>query len=680
MLRKCFSFIILSMLSIVSAHARTVPLVIVGQETVQNMAVNTIQVITYTVHNNAPAPVQLNMEPSRTRVIPASPLANFQVTNDCVYRSMANFVPPRGDCNVNVTVSSGGVAGAVHASLMISYGPTFQTIAPAPALNFNVTGGGGGGGLFFTVQPTGQDIPTNSHEDLIWTLSNTTGSAIPLDPAGINFTVASPLISPPVFTNDCSNSVPASGICHIQTTIKSLSTPGHVSQYLSVTYNTSSKVVVDIPTNFNITGSSSGTRTFSMVNKCPYPVWFSFAGGGTSFFNCTAGPSCDSHANVQAGTFTCNTSVPTGQCFWKNPVATNYMLAPLTGTYTLQLPAGLYTPQPSQPEVWSGTISGRTGCPMATNSKTSCDTGDCGGTSLHTTGGCTTGISPPNIQSEPTFQNNDDFYDITTINGINVPMSMEPVNASISANNPYTCGAAGGATSQTASYGTIGGCSWDYTTTSTLPPAQAYIWIETAGVGCSSSSTCDRAGGEACGLTKNDVITGAGSNVTHCGKWLGYWTADEVCVLNSSYNKAPFNCASTCTGPDCVPNTSYTDLYGCSGGVAANTCYSVPLPSPLTNCCGCQNWQDAPTNLQVPSNPLAVTQCQGAGNAGWASIVLGNVTWQKAACPSAYAYPHDDPASSFTCTNSATANSVNYRITYCPGGASGAPAGVTPNP
>ncbi len=677
MLRRSVSFIIWSVLSMASAYARTVPLVIVAAETVQNMAVNTAQVITYTVHNNVPSPVQLNMELSRTRVIPASPLASFQVTNDCVYRGLANYVPPRGDCDVSVIARSGSVAGAVHASLLINYGPTFQTIAPAPVLNFNVTGGGGDGGLFFTDAPTGQDMLFNSHQDIIWTLQNTTSSAIPLVPGGTNFTVASSLTGPPVFTNDCNNSVPGNGgICHIQALITSLSTAGHVSQYVYVTYNTSSKLVVDSPTSFNISGSSAGKRTFSMVNKCPYPVWFSFAAGGTSFFGCTTDASCDAMAGASPGTFTCNTSVlPSAQCFWKNPTASSYMLSPLTGTATVYLNEGLYTPTPSQPEEWSGTISGRTGCPTSdpANLKTACDTGDCGGTSLHTTGGCTTGISPPNIQAEPTLQANVDFYDITTINGINVPMSMEPINATRDATNPYTCGGAGIATSQTGTDGTIGGCAYNYSPPS---PTSNYIWIDVAGASCTLTSECSTSAGEACGLSKADILGNLGT--THCGTWLGYWTPDEVCVLNSSYSQAPFSCTTSCVTADCSPPpTNYADLYGCNGGtVGAQSCYGVP---PGTHdCCGCKDWNGY-MGIQVPTLPVSGLICSG-NNDGWTDNVLSKITWLKQACPSVYSYPHDDPTSSFTCSNSGTANSVNYRITYCPGGASGAPAGVTPDP
>jgi hypothetical protein len=687
-LQKLVSLSVLSLVCVAAAQAGKAPLIIVAAETPQNMAFNATQVITYTVHNNSPSPIKINLAANRTHLIPTSPLITWNFSDDCIYRGMADYVPPNGNCDVNLSITSLSQAGQLQQSVNINYGPSFQNITPAPAVNITVNGGGSGGGLFFTTEPTGQDMLVNSTQDIIWTVRNSTASAIPLVAGGTNFTVASTLIATPVFSNDCNNSVPGSnGICHIQASIQSLSTAGNVSQYLAVTYNTNSKLVVDSPTNFNISGSSPGVRSFSLVNKCSYPVWFSFAGGGISYYGCNdvrVNKTCDQLVpNATAGTFACNNTAVgpapnnyIGQCTWKNPVASSYLLKAKTGTTTVQIPQGLYTPTPPQPEVWSGTISGRTGCPTLTNPGTQCLTGDCGGVVANVTGGCTTGISPPNIQAETTLQTNTDFYDITSINGINVPMSMEPVNASLDANNPYHCGGAGIATSQTASYGTIGGCPWTFTPPSNNP---VYNWIETAGATCSANSNCNQAGGEACGLTKSDIQIGTGSNATHCGIWLGYWTPDEVCVANSSYAQAPYNCASTCTGPDCSISTSYTALYGCSGGVAADTCYSNPLPSPLTNCCGCQNWQDAPYNIQIPSNPLAVTQCDGAGNAGWASIVLPQIAWLKNACPSMYSYPHDDPASSFQCTSSVPSNAVNYRITFCPGSSDGAPSGTIPN-
>ncbi|RDI48866.1 thaumatin family protein [Aquicella lusitana] len=664
-LQKLFCLYALSVFFTISAHAGSkAPLVIVSAETVQNMAINTTQTVTYTIKNNVPtAPIQLNMAANKTQLTPVSPLTAWQFSDDCQYNGKAHYVSPNGQCHVSVTISAGGTTGKVQQNVMINYGPTFQTISPAPTLNFNVISSGGGASLAFTNAPTGQNMPTNSYQDLIWTLSNSSSNAISLTPAGINFTIASSLIGTPTFTNDCNNSVPANGECHIQATIESLSTPGHISQYLSVTYNTSSKLIVDTPTNFTISGSSAGKRTFTFVNKCPYKVWFAFNGGG-QINGCATNADCDAKPGVQPGTFACNPSANAGAgiCFWVNPAPANgnYELAAKTGTNVVLLTERVYKPTPTQPIVWSGNIAGRTGCSSGV-----CETADCGGGG---TGACNVGVSfnQPAMQAEPTFQTDIDFYDITSINGINVPMSIEPLNATRDSFNPYTCGSTGVTANQTASGGTIGGCSWNFS-----PPSLAYVWVADAGsTPCAANSDCNQANGEACGLKRSAIS--ANSAATMCGKFLGYWTADQVCGINSNYSHAPYTCNAPADG-----GTTFSSMYQCNAGVYVNSCYTT---GGQTGCCGCQNWQEAPSSLLIPSNNSIVQQCaasgNGSSNATWVANALNTLIWYKTACPPNYVYPFDDKSSSFTCSNSASANSVSYRITFCPDGRSGAPSGT----
>lgn len=655
--QKIACMLVLTLFTSIVTHAgSTPPLKIISAETAQDMAINSSQTLTYTVHNNVPtAPVKLNMAANKTQLTPNSSLITWQFTDDCQYNGLMHYVPPNGNCNVSVSIRAGNAAGMVRQNVIINYGPTFQTIAPFPVLNFNV--GSGNGSLFFSYAPTGQNMPTNSSQELIWTLTNNSGSVATLDPAGINFTVASPLISPPTFTNDCSNSVsPNGGTCHIRTTIQSLSTAGHVSQYLSVTYNSSSHLVVDTPTNFDITGSSAGKRTFNFVNKCPYTVWFAFH-GGSQITGCTTNADCDAKPGVEPGTFYCAAN----QCFWNNPAPSdgNYALVAHTGTSIVLLTEHVYSPTPTQPIVWSGIIAGRTGCLSGT-----CETADCGGG----TGACAPGqgFNQPAMQVEPTLQTNLDNYDITSINGINVPISVEPVNAVRDSFNPYRCGSSGITSNQTTSGGTIGGCSWSFS-----PPNNAYIWVADAGsTTCTTNSNCNQANGEACGLKRSAIIGNLAT--TMCGKFLGYWTADEVCGINSGYSQAPFTCNAGADG-----GTTFTNMFGCNAGVYLNSCYTT---SGQTGCCGCQNWQESPSNLTLPSNNSIVQQCaasgNGSSNATWVANALPTLIWYKTACPPNYVYPYDDKSSSFTCSNSATANSVNYRVTFCPDGRSGAPPGT----
>lgn len=665
LLKKLSGVCFLTLFCITPASAQsTPPLSIVAAETVQNMQINTRQVITYTIKNNVPtAPVMLNMSPAKTMLTPASPLTSWEITNDCTYNGMANYVAPNGQCNVNVAITALSIAGHVQQNLIINYGPTFQTIAPAPLLTFDVTSGGGGGGLLFTVQPTGQNMLTNSTQALIWTIQNTSASPISINNAGINFTVASPLIAAPTFTNNCSNSVPASGTCNIETTIESLDTAGHVSQYLAIPYGTSSTLVADSPTNFDITVSPVATRSITYVNKCPYTVWIGINGGGQgSLGGCTTDAQCNAAAGTVDG-FVCNPAANAGNglCFWKNPVPPggDYSLTPLTGTKTLVIPEHLYAPTPTQPIVWNGNTAGRAGCGSSGNCAiAACGSGD---------GACNLGqgFDQPATQSEFTFQQTSDYYNLSVINGAGVPQSFEPLTTYRVPSDPYKCTAPGITANQTVGSQTLGGCSWTYAI-----PSSSYVWVANpvgAPVNCTASNQCNQAGGEACGLSRQSIL--ANSAQTTCGTFLGYWTGDQICgTENGSYSQPPYNCTTPVTGG------TYTNMFLCDGsGVLINSCYSTSG----TGCCGCQNWQDAPTNLLVPSS---INQCVGS-NPEWITGVLPTLGWYKGACPTSYVYPYDDVSSSFTCNNaSGTDNHTNYRITYCPDGNTGAPTGTIPNP
>ena len=260
---------------------------------------------------------------------------------------------------------------------------------------------------------------------------------------------------------------------------------------------------------------------------------------------------------------------------------------------------------------------------------------------------------------------------LSVINGLNLPMSMVPGGGTTSPTNPYTCGSAGVTTDQgSGSTGTLGGCSWSL---GTEVPSVNYVWVANQGgtpTLCSANSDCTSGSDKtlACGLSLSSIQANSAS--TYCGKWLGYWTADQVCGTNSSYDKAPYNCTTPADG-----GSTYTQMYECAGSpsVYNNSCYTTGATSA---CCGCQNWQNAPTNLTVPSNG-SVLPCQ-ATNTTWFNHALTPVKWIKAACPSSYVYPFDDKSSSFTCTDGSP-NDASYTITFCPGNNSGAPTGTIPS-
>ncbi|XP_054801069.1 pathogenesis-related thaumatin-like protein 3.5 [Prosopis cineraria] len=90
--------------------------------------------------------------------------------------------------------------------------------------------------------------------------------------------------------------------------------------------------------------------------------------------------------------------------------------------------SGSFTLKPCQlqsftaPTGWSGRIWARTGCNFDKNGSGKCRTGGCG-TDIN----CTTPGSPPTTLAEFTLGDRD-FYDVSLVDGFNVPVAVQAVN------------------------------------------------------------------------------------------------------------------------------------------------------------------------------------------------------------------------------------------------------------
>ncbi len=390
-----------------------------------------------------------------------------------------------------------------------------------------------------------------------------------------------------------------------------------------------------ITISFTPVASGTGNRTINFINQCPFPVWFGFISGATPNRN----GACNSDADCYPGSTCVNRGGGGNQCFWKTPVPANnnFQLGPNGGTNSVQIPiykGGLNY-------IWSGAVAGRTNCTAA-----GCETADCGAGG----GACPPGrgFVQPATQAEFTFgMTSPDYYDVEIINGVNIPVSMEPIGGPRNANDPYICGG-GGLVNPTPG---MGACSWNL-----IPPSVEYVWVRPGGNACNSNADCG--GGDKCGLSFNPGR--AAPFAKTCGKQLGYWTADQVCGAQNTFG-APFNCQQPLPPP--MNNLNLTNLYGCT---VVGSCYQ---PGANNTCCGCANWDKVGVN--VPPGPLT-QQCVNS-NPTWMNSVLPTLRWLKQACPSVYTYPYDDMSSTFMCTimknNGGTqVNSVDYNITFCPGG------------
>ncbi|CAI8609023.1 unnamed protein product [Vicia faba] len=121
------------------------------------------------------------------------------------------------------------------------------------------------------------------------------------------------------------------------------------------------------------------SATFTIVNKCSYPVWPGILSGAGTAQLTTTGFVLDSG----------ETSVI------------------------------------AVPTAWSGRIWGRTLCSTDSTEKFSCATGDCGSSNMECRG---SGAIPPATLAEFTLNGAGgmDFYDVSLVDGYNLPMTIEP--------------------------------------------------------------------------------------------------------------------------------------------------------------------------------------------------------------------------------------------------------------
>lgn len=78
------------------------------------------------------------------------------------------------------------------------------------------------------------------------------------------------------------------------------------------------------------------------------------------------------------------------------------------------------------PPLWSGRFWGRHGCSFDASGRGRCATGDCGG-SLFCNG---IGGTPPATLAEITLGNDQDFYDVSLVDGYNLAISITPFKGS----------------------------------------------------------------------------------------------------------------------------------------------------------------------------------------------------------------------------------------------------------
>lgn len=520
-------------------------------------------------------------------------------------------------------------------------------------------------------------------------------------------------------TTSCNETVLAYGNCSIQVSVIKPSTMASNTAFSwSLSYGSYNALLTSNSFAINGTGPlppPNGYRTITFLNSCNMPIWFGTVTGAApsttiltgGAIDCTGGnvgkqacvsangacygrvgapdacfsQSCSSDSNCMKGA-SCNST--TNKCFWNNPLPANGSFQLTTNaSNTVQIPEydsnGIGV-------VWSGVFGGRTGCTTGSCTSALCTIG-----SENAQGVCSlgAGFQQPATQSEPTFityptnssPTPTDAYDVTVINGANIPISMYPTNVVLPvAGNPYTCGAPGynQAVPQAQPVSeTIGASSWQLNTNQSNVAYRYVVPSSVPATRCTIDTDCPS--NQYCGLTYSSQSIGSttapGSGYLVCGAFAGWFTADQICGTNNNFTTALDKVGAVVNNFQCnapIALGTMSNLYQCNGNYAVS-CYSSASP----NCCGCVDWSTQGTFVGVPSNPAYVANCTGANTTWTGSFsslnqpqVYDTILFLKQSCPSCYTYPFDDKSSSFTCSNGGvgTNNSQDYTVEFCPGG------------
>ena len=457
----------------------------------------------------------------------------------------------------------------------------------------------------------------------------------------------------------------------------------------------------------NPLGFGQSARTIEVVNQCSQPVWLGVLGAPAS---CNATESCKAGGNAtcsdpKAGGICvgcksdadcfdnqiCHNPGGVGavaRCVHKNPAWTGSFgtaVTParscatdddcgragvcgpnrqcMTGGWMLDA-AGPTPPVPVQLSVgnaWGGKFWARTSC-KASGDGFFCDSGDCGGNlacrpDMGGDAPATLAEFKMNAFTAPpsgsTKTDAADFYDVSDVDGHNVPVQITPLAGTFltpDPNNIFDCGSPGNPAAVTSGAQTLQGCPWDLDAGSC--PADMRFVATDPGVtaqACTADSDCPS--GSICGVK-------AGVKSKACGRYAGCIAPQKACSFDVGPSLS-LGCQTTVTiGTVSGPRS---DLFACAGAFNAS-CFK---DGAANSCCGCPSWAPPAPNINSCKNTNA-TWTDLAETTPFPPARSGYVKLFHETCPTAYGFPFDDTISTFTCKGTAADKMPGYRITFCP--------------
>ncbi|KAJ3415793.1 hypothetical protein HDV05_004065 [Chytridiales sp. JEL 0842] len=354
-------------------------------------------------------------------------------------------------------------------------------------------------------------------------------------------------------------------------------------------------------------------RPFHIVNNCNFPIRVGMTGGALKKELCPA----------VVGSPECTTN-EAGLCFCGLPATPEQRNLAPKQTLKVDMVGDV-----------SGNIYAQTGC-----QGDKCETGTCD------TGYCKPSTGPEGAVSLAEFTINPnldgtDFYDVSIIDGTNIPVSMGPLNLQGGApTGRYDCGVSGGRG------------NWTFKPiVNNLDYSAALRVVSVSGPPkkCKTDAECGGAG--ICGFDPVSKTTGV------CGKKVGYTGLKHLC--------APFQQPADlqalglpplqCDAP--VRKGNLRQLLLCEGYYSQHSGYTQ-IGADTVDACGCPKWEAV--GIDAPASQ----QCMGDNNE-WQTQVFPLLQWMKKGVQDAYTFPFDDMSSTYTCNSNRAKD--GYKVEFCPG-------------
>lgn len=428
---------------------------------------------------------------------------------------------------------------------------------------------------------------------------------------------------------------------------------------------------------------SAPARTIKIVNNCPFVVMWSAKGTPIKdkgdIVTCPTGTPFGTACFNNQGYCGQAVGAETIKCYFKYPSLVNktdnnpdYVLASKAEReYTVNLinrndPPDAGTTAYKPVTQYSLNFVSNSDCSQDANGDYSCNSAVCGDRlyssttnmvdsvkkhkltvnlptsagSIHS-GGCSPDRGPDSAFTQAEITMNDkqnDFYDISIINGVNVPISITPVAPAGSSfgtqpavQSNFFCKITGGPVNSTDKT-KLNGCSWEFSAPTTYlgKAINPHVFLEvsanSSATRCTTDADCTAAGaGSRCGLywpESYKSYDGKG----YCGKPIAYQTIANISPLvspagiNSQLNSL-FNLRDSfnLTLNDGSGTQSFTNnqLFMCkttevNKNLYLDSCYNYCVPGTgsasgacsdaekakkaSTACCGCIDWPGVPTD------------------------------------------------------------------------------------